>query len=224
MQARRQRRRRLKLGNAINATLVLALGFVTMIGLLSRNNSIPSVTADIFLQLVGVVAAVAVLIGVLNLLLVHLGRLPRLRQGGFYSLVVILSAAAVVTVHLLDRSDFWSGDLEGEKVSPRLFGVIQITLESAFAGMIFFFLVYAAYRLMRDRVTWASLIFLSAVLIVLVGWLPLEGWSGAQDVRDWLMEIPVSAGARGLLIGIGLGTVTVGIRVLLGRERVYREP
>src|SRR5262245_42043288 len=98
-----------------------------MIGLLARNESIHSVTADIFLQLVGVVAAVAVLIGVLNLLLVHLGRLPRVRKGGFYSLVAILSAAAVVTVHLLDRAEFWSGDLEGEQVSPRLFGVIQIT-------------------------------------------------------------------------------------------------
>ncbi|MBI5931190.1 MAG: hypothetical protein HY862_17910 [Chloroflexi bacterium] len=226
MQADRKtrKRRRLRLGNAVNATLVLALGFITMVGLLSPADSMTGLTADVFLQLVGVLAAVAVLVGVLNLLLVHLGRLPRVRKGGFYSLVVILSAVAVAVVHVLDRSKSWGGDLEGQKVGPRLFGVIQVTLESALAGMVFFFLVYATYRLMRHRVTWANLVFLAAVLIVLIGWLPLKGLDGAQDVRDWLMEVPVSAGARGLLIGIGLGTVTVGVRVLLGRERAYREP
>lgn len=226
MQADRKtrRRRRLKLGNAVNATLALALGFTTMVGLISPADSTVGVTADIFLQLAGVLAAVAVLVGVSNLLFVHLGRLPRVRKGGFYSLVVILSAAAVTAVHVLDRTDAWGGDLEGEKVGPRLFGVIQVTLESALAGLVFFFLVYAAYRLMRHRVTWANLVFLAALLIVLVGWLPLKDWEGTGDVRDWLMEIPVTAGSRGLLIGIGLGTVTVGVRVLLGRERAYREP
>jgi hypothetical protein len=181
------------------------------------------VTTDILLQLAVVVTAIAVLIGVLNLLAVHLGRISHAGRGWPYSLIALLTAAAVVCVYLLDRLEVWQGDLKGEEVSPVLFGAVQVSLESALAGMIFFFLVYAAYRLLRYRVSWSGLFFLTAVVVVLLGSLPVEGFTRLGDLRDWLMDIPVKGGERGLLIGIGLGTVVVGIRVLLGRERVYRE-
>ena len=36
------------------------------------------------------------------------------------------------------------------------------------------------------------------------------------------MTVPVSAGARGMLLGIALATVVTGLRVLLGQDRSYR--
>jgi hypothetical protein len=42
-------------------------------------------------------------------------------------------------------------------------------------------------------------------------------------VRDWLLAVPVSAGARGILLGIALATVVTGVRVLIGQDRSYRD-
>jgi hypothetical protein len=60
------------------------------------------------------------------------------------------------------------------------------------------------------------------VLVVLLGASQFEGLADLASFRDWLVEIPVAAGTRGLLIGIGLGTVTVGVRLLLAQDRFYR--
>jgi hypothetical protein len=57
---------------------------------------------------------------------------------------------------------------------------------------------------------------------VLLGWIPLDNTEAFADVRNWLVEVPVSAGTRGILIGVALGTVTVGVRVLVGQDRSFR--
>lgn len=214
MQKRRAR------SSSIVAAFVSGLALITILGLLDQNEGVLAITADGMLQLVAVTAAFAILIGIFNLLAsVHLRRLLRLRRGWVYSLFTLLAAVGVVVVYFLDENEFWSGDLEGETLSPRLFQVLQITLESALAGLILFFLVYAAYRLLRSRVTWSNLLFVITVLVILLGWLPS---SNAAGLRDWVLQVPATAGARGLLIGVGLGTVVVGIRILTAQDRIYK--
>ena len=201
---------------------VISAGSVTRAGLLSEPESAAASVSSFLVQIVAVVAAVAVLIGVLNLFAVHLGRIGGRERGGFYSLVVVLSAAGVIALRVLDRLEIWSGDLEGERMSLRVFESVQVSLESALAALLLFFLVYAAYRLMRRRVTIWSLIFSLAVIAMLVTWIPLEDARTLADVHDWLVRIPAGAGTRGILIGVALGTLTVGVRVLVGQDRSYR--
>ena len=59
------------------------------------------------------------------------------------------------------------------------------------------------------------------LLIVLIGAIP--GLGDIGRVSNWLMAIPVSAGARGILLGIALATIVTGVRVLIGQDRSYRE-
>ena len=42
------------------------------------------------------------------------------------------------------------------------------------------------------------------------------------QLGDWLANIVVTAGMRGLLIGIALGTITLSLRILAGWERPYQ--
>ena len=37
------------------------------------------------------------------------------------------------------------------------------------------------------------------------------------------MEVPTLAGARGIMLGVALGTIAVGLRVLLGADRPYTD-
>ena len=44
---------------------------------------------------------------------------------------------------------------------------------------------------------------------------------GITYFRSWIMEALQNAGKRALLIGVALGTVSTGIKIVLGIERPY---
>jgi hypothetical protein len=211
--------------NFLATITVISVGLLALIGLVSAPGTSAATVADFLLRLVSVTAGVAVIVGLLNLFAVHLGRFVRSERGWPYSIIVLLTALAVIVVRVLDRAEIWPDDLEGEQVSAHVFEAVQVSLESALAALVFVYLVYAAYRLMRRDVTiWRALFVVTAV-IVLLGWIPLdnENAEALAGARDWLVQVPVGAGARGILIGVGLGTVTVGVRLLTGQDRSFRD-
>ncbi len=214
--------KRHRLVHFLATVTALSVALVVLSGMLSDPGSVPARTADSLLRLVAVTAALAALIGVLNVFAVHLGRVRQRERGWPYSVVVILALAGTVTLRALDRADVWRGDLAGEMMSARLFEAVQVSVESALAGLLVFFLVYAAYRLMRREVTLWNTLFTLTVIVVLLGWVPVSGAEKLADVREWIVAIPAGAGARGILLGVGLGTLVVGVRVLMGQDRTLR--
>jgi hypothetical protein len=40
-------------------------------------------------------------------------------------------------------------------------------------------------------------------------------------LRPWVTEVLALGGARGILIGVTLGTLTTGLRVIFGADRPY---
>ncbi len=214
--------RRHRLLNLLTTVTAMSAGAVMLIGLLSDPGSEIRTLAALIVQLIAVTAAIAVLIGILNLLAVHLRRFTHAERGWPYSALILLATVGVVVLRILDRAGIWSGDLEGEQISPRVFETVQVSIESALAGLLVFFLVFAGYRLMRRGVSVWNVLFTSAVIIALAGWIPLGDLGALSDVREWLVSVPVSAGARGILLGVALGTVTAGVRVLLGQDRALR--
>jgi hypothetical protein len=57
----------------------------------------------------------------------------------------------------------------------------------------------------------------------LVAALPIAGLEPLRDIGAWLYAVPVSAGGRGILLGIALATLVTGVRVLIGQDRSYGE-
>jgi hypothetical protein len=182
-----------------------------------------SATGQILIQLVTIVGAIAVVIGIFNLCGVHLRNLRKF-PNGLYSLLTLLSLALVIVLRILERLGILR--VEGSDaplVTMTIMDAVQVVVESALAGLLFFFLVYAAYRMLRRGVTFWNVLFLAALVIVLVGYSPLTGMEFLSTIRSWVLNVPVSAGTRGLLIGIAIGTVTVGVRLLIGQDRTFRE-
>jgi hypothetical protein len=63
----------------------------------------------------------------------------------------------------------------------------------------------------------AALMLLASVSLPFIGEIPvLSDW-----VRPWLMYGPAVGGARGLLLGVALGALTTGLRVLFAFDRPY---
>lgn len=190
--------------------IVIAIGLLTLVGLLT---GYLGGLSSLALQVALVTAGIALLIGVLNLLNVHLRRVLGRQRGALYSLVLLISFLLVIAIWLLG----------GDSANLLLVQDVQRSVEASLAALLVFALVYGAYRLMRQRVTWAAILFTVALLVVLVGALPFEGFGLLADVRAWMLQVPVSAGARGLLIGIALGAIVTAVRVIIGQDRSYRE-
>ena len=67
-------------------------------------------------------------------------------------------------------------------------------------------------------------IFLATALLVLVGTGPVLGGAEGQvlrDLRAWIAQVWSAGGARGIALGVALGAITTGLRVLLGADRPY---
>jgi hypothetical protein len=181
------------------SAIAIGFGIFTILGL-SSTDAVLAQPTTVFLQFVVITVAVTVLIGVLNLLLVHLGRIRR-RQGGWgYSVVLIVSTLGVIILTVLERANILQGQ---PSITTLLLEDVQVSIESALAGLLLFTLVYGAYRTMRNRITGWGLLFTIALILTLAGALP--GITILKDIRDWLMDVPVSAGARGILLGIARG-------------------
>lgn len=229
MSASAKPRRRLRLGAILLAALTTAIALLTLLGLEPVASLPPALNqtlnafSQLLVQLVAVIGALALLIGVSNLVRFHAAQLRKFPRG-VYSLILLLSLFGVLIVRALERGGVLRvGADETPALSLLLLDVAQVAVESALAGLIFFALVYAAVRLMRQAVTLWNALFLAALVIVLLGFSPLGGGEALSALREWLLSVPVNAGTRGLLIGVALGIVVVGVRVLIGRDRTFRE-
>jgi len=134
--------------------------------------------------------------------------------------VLLISLLGVLLLAVLERAGVLTG-----RPSPTtvLLETVQVSIESALAGLVLFALVYGALRLMRRRVSAGALLFTLVLLVLLAGALPVTALAPLTALRDWLLAVPVSAGARGILLGIALATIVTGVRVLIGQDRSYRE-
>ncbi|MDZ4768202.1 MAG: hypothetical protein SGJ24_03670 [Chloroflexota bacterium] len=197
--------------NVLATTLAVGIGLTVLIGLLLGGQFAP--VTNSLLQIAVIAAAVTLLMGVLNLIGVHGGRLLQRRRGWFYSFALLVALFVVLILWVTDQ----------DATNRQLLDTVQVSIEASLGALVLFALVFGAYRLMRRRVTAGGTLFTLVVIIVLVGALPLASVAPVTAVRDWLLAVPASAGTRGLLIGVALATVVTGVRVLIGQDRSMRE-
>ena len=173
----------------------------------------------ILLDVVVIGAAVALLIGMVNLLSVHVEKVGD-GETPVSSIALILAMFLTFTITLLQSyTNLYPDWLPG---SQWLLTNIQIPVESALMGVLAITLTYAAARLVSLRPNIFSAIFVFTLLLVLIAStsIGLESSFG-QIIRTFVLHGIASAGARGILIGVALGVVATGLRIIMGSDRPY---
>jgi hypothetical protein len=170
----------------------------------------------LLLNWAGILLGVAALIGVFNLITVHGEKIRTRARGSVYSALLIVSLLATFIAAMILGPAHASMQV--------LFNGVILPVEASLMAIISVTLLYAAIRLLRHRVDVMSVVFLVTVLVILVGSLslpfgeiPLLG----DTLRPWITKVLALGGARGILIGVALGTLTTGLRVLLAIDRPY---
>jgi uncharacterized membrane protein len=164
-------------------------------------------------QIAVVIAGVAVLLGFIRLLSVHLQRIRR-RKGIVYSFILIFSALVTLAVTLLP------GDT-ANMAKAVVFNDVIVPMQSALGALLAVFLALAAFRMLRRRRTFGSFCFLLSALVVLVTQVPIDV-PALTTVRQFV-DAFTTGGLRGLLLGVAIGIVATAFRVLLFIDRPQSE-
>lgn len=201
-------------GKWIPLVVATAAGVVSLAGYLVPGNPLAAYR-DQLVEWAVVLAAFALIFGTANLLRFHARRVFSSEQGWFYSLVLIISAS-VAWIPALLRSP-------GSPMTQAVSDYVIVPLGAALAALLAFTLTWSAMGLLRHRRNASSVLFIVIVTLSLLGSTPLLGIEWLADVHQWLIQVPGMAGFRGLLLGVALGTLITGLRVLLGTERPHSE-
>jgi len=169
-----------------------------------------------FIDTAVILAAFALFLGLVNIFRVHALKIRENPSKSLYSFVLLLSMFAVLLPGLLRSTG------PSQPVVQWLFENVQAPIQASLSALLVFFLVTAAYRLLRLRSA-ESAVMLLVVLLVLAGQVAVGLAPALVDIKDWILDVPVMAGVRGILLGVALGAVLTGIRLLLGVERPYSD-
>ena len=112
-----------------------------------------------------------------------------------------------------------------------VFNYVLTPLQSTMYALLAFFVASASYRAFRAKNREATILLIAAFIILLgrtpfglmvTSWVP-ESLSVLQipNLAIWIMNSPNLAGQRAIIIGIGLGVVSMSLRLILGVERTY---
>lgn len=206
----------MKLGYKQISLIAIAVvaGLVVLAGYSIQLDELLLIRATI-VNWVVILAGVALMMGVLNLAKVHWARIKKRNPGWQNSWVLLVSLLVTVGIAVFF----------GPTAAPSmwLYNHIQVPLETSMFALLAIILVAAIARLSMRRMSSTMMLFVSTVLVVLLGTVSFPGMelTVLQEIRLWLAQTWAAAGARGILLGVALGTIATGVRVLMGVDRPY---
>jgi len=199
-----------------NLIIAVAAGLIVMIGYFFPHTGLEVIRTPL-LNWAVTLSGVAGLVAILHLVFgIHWKRVHDNHARKSYS--VILIAAFLLTV---GAGIYLDPASEGfQKIVTR----VQFPIEASLMAVLAITLVLASLKILQRHRNWMGFIFfLSVVLFLVFNSGVLAFTTEIPVLRDLLSafnRVPV-AGARGMLLGIALGSLGTGIRVLIGSDRPY---
>ena len=213
---------KINLKSPVSTAVAIGVGIIVLAGYF-----IPSFINIRFILLrTGLVlAAVALLVGIINLITVHVKKLGADSENSGYSLILVIALLATLIIGIIDMVQTYLVGKPNFQMTSWIFTNIQLPIETSLLAVTAASLTYAAASILRKRMDLFSIVFFFVVLLVLLGSfsIPPATLPFLHVIRDWILRVPALGGARGLLLGIALGAITTGIRVLMGTDRPYGE-
>jgi len=200
--------------NIVFTAIAIAVGLVVLVGYFLQLDLLVNLRV-VLLEWATLLVAVALLVGVVNLVSVHWRRSISDHPNRVNSIVLIVALAITLGI---------AGILgPTSQISLWIFNYIQIPIEGSLMAILAVVLIYAGVRLLRRKPNLLSIVFIATAVVILLMTGPLFGIDipGLAELRIWIGKVPAVAGARGILLGISLGIVAAGLRILIGADRPY---
>ena len=181
-----------------------------------------------------IIAVFAFFLGGGNLVRVHFTKMSRKSEDWEFSIVTLVGFFVMLSAGLFkigNPGDIASSVTADGSLFQAIYRSVFVPLSSTMYALLAFFVASASYRAFRAKNKEATLLLIAAFIILLgstpfgtmlTSWVP-ESWSifHIPNLAVWLMSSPNLAGQRAIIIGIGLGVVSISLRLILGLERTY---
>lgn len=148
-----------------------------------------------------------------SLVVRHLGRVRRQEPRWGYSVVTLLAAVAMFLVGMI-------GGTEDGSLFSKWFEYLITPIEATMFSLLAFFIASAAFRAFRARTVRATILLVSA-LVVMLGLIPVveDEFPVITRVSAFLLEYPNTAAKRAIMIGVALGAISVAMKNIVGIDR-----
>jgi hypothetical protein len=205
------------------AGLIVLVDFAAPIGQID-------VLARLLVNWAALLAALALLVGLLSVAGSHFMRVLHQRPDWGYSVVMLVAMVLVIVSGTI--IGIWNNNGETNFVTlPQslveqpvrdLFRAFYQPLAASFLALLAFFSLSAALRALRRRTADALVIVIVAIVVLALVALPqLAALPLLGDGVAWVRDYVALASARGLLLGTALGALVAGVRVLLGFDQPF---
>lgn len=198
------------------ATIVaIVVGFIVLLGYFIYHPILQNIRA-VLLGWSVILIGVATLIGVLNLLVVHWRKIIVNPKKDYYSPFLLLAFFITFIAGL------WLGP--ADSLFQKFVTVVQVPVETTLLAVMAITLAYTCLRLLQRRRDMMMYIFIiSTIIFLLTGsaFLIIADKFPIINVFLTILNRLPLAGARGILLGIAIGTLVTGLRILLGFNRPY---
>ncbi len=197
---------------------LLIVFFVGLIGFLQYfvTGPISKGIYNILLEWFQGVQGMAIIMAVISLTKRHLTNVKRGRNT-FYSLVTLISLYGMMFLGLFVG-------IEKGSLFDKFYEYVMVPLNATTFSLLAFYMASAAYRAFRARSLEATLLLLSA-FILMIG-LTSFGDMITKDLpyfAQWILDVPNLAAQRGIGLGIALGIIATSLKIMLGIERSWLE-
>ena len=191
--------------------LVIVVGVLLLADLLVVNESLGEL-AGLAVDAAILVAAGAALAAVAALAVRRSGELWRRRGDPVGAVLVLGGMAAVLVAGLRPGADGAS-----DPAVQWLVSALLVPLGATLFGLLFVTTLAAARRSLEVGGREATLL-VAAALVVLVLLLPVSGDAGAwlAAAAQWLLDVPIGAVFRGMLLGVATLAAVFAARTMLG--------
>lgn len=198
----------------LSAAIAIAVGLVILAGYFIPLPILGTIQ-NTLLSWAIVLAGFAGLVAIINLVLTHWRKVTSKTRRDPYSILLLLAFAATAGLALY----FGPAD----ELVQQVILSIQVPVEASLMAALAVTLGVASLRLLQKRRDALSFLFVISVVVFLVigsGLLAGLNLPFVQDIVSFIDRLPV-AGGRGILLGIALGSLTAGLRILTGADRPY---
>ena len=196
----------------------LVLCFVFGIAMIFTQFSPHSFSQGIYEEVISwalIIGPFALVLATVTLIQTHAARIRRRTEHWQYSFVVFAGLITMVLIGVFFKPQ--------NPAFEWLYNNVQIPMDATMFSLLAFFIASAAYRAFRARTFEASLLLITA-LIVMMGNVPvgdLLSNDTASKARQWILDNPNLSARRGIILGVSLGVISQSIRIILGIERSY---
>jgi hypothetical protein len=174
-----------------------------------------------------IVIAFSFTLGTANVIRINAQKISRRDRDWQYSIGLLAGLFVMITLGLA----FGIADTGGAGgVFNKMFLYMYSPMQATMFSLLAFYIASAAFRSFRVRSLEATLLAVTAVL-VMIGRVPIGNAISEAlrlppslslgGIQAWIMDYPNLAAKRAILIGAALGSIATGLKIVLGIERNY---